>query len=58
MNPPPTVIFCKVEKKLISKIIFIFDPQTLNIICFVEKNNLFLRVTLLKVIVLSRVLGK
>ena len=40
---PPIVIFCKVEKKLISKIIFIFYPPTLNIICFVEKNNIFLR---------------
>ena len=39
------MIFRKVEIKsnLISKIIFIFYPPTLNIIGFVEKNNLFLR---------------
>ena len=61
---PPTLIFLKVEKK-ISKIIFLFYPPTLNIICFVDKNHIFLRfclcilrVTLLKVIVLSRFLGK
>ena len=43
MNPV-TVIFCKVgKKKLISKIIFIFHQPTLNIICFVEKNNIFMR---------------
>ena len=40
MNPP-TVTFCK-EKKKISKIIFIFYPPTLDIICFVEK-KIFLR---------------
>ena len=36
---PPTVIFRKVEKNsnLISKIVFLFYPPTLNIICFVEK---------------------
>ena len=34
----------KIEKRnLISKISFIFHPLTLNIICFVEKNNIFLR---------------
>ena len=58
---PATVIFRKVEiKKLISKIIFIFYPLTLNIVCFVEiffiyfwgSVCVFLRVTLLKVIVL------
>ena len=39
------MIFQKVEIKrnLISKIIFIFYPPTLNIINFIEKNNLFLR---------------
>ena len=48
----------------ISKTIFIFYPLTLNIICFVDKNNIFLRfcvffqVTLLKVIVMSRFLEK
>ena len=42
MNPP-TVIFRKVEKKLISKIIFLFYLPTLNIICLVEKNNIFLK---------------
>ena len=42
MNPP-TIIFCKVEKKLITKIIFIFYPPTLNIICYLGKNNIFLR---------------
>ena len=36
MNPP-TVIFGKVEKKKISKIFFLFYPQTLNINCLVEK---------------------
>ena len=41
MNPP-TVIFQKVEKKIISKIIFLFYPLTLNIICLVEK-KIFLR---------------
>ena len=58
--------FRKVEKKKNSKIIFLFHPPTLNIICFVEKKHIyfrgsfcvFLRVTLLKVIVLSRLLGK
>ena len=41
MNPP-TVIFrnVHVEKKN-SKIIFIFYPPTLNIICFVEKKFFF-----------------
>ena len=44
MNPP-TVIFRKVGKKsnLISKKENLFYPPTLNIICFVEKNNIFLR---------------
>ena len=44
MNPP-TIIFRKVGKKqnLISKIFFLFYPLTLNIICFVEKINIFLR---------------
>ena len=59
---PPTVIFQKVEK-IISKIIFLFDPPTINIICLAKTTFLgsvcvFLRVTLLKVIVLSRFLGK
>ena len=36
MNPP-TVIFWKIYK-----IVFLFCPPTLNIICFVEKNNIFL----------------
>ena len=42
---PPTVILRKVGKKkiLISKIFILFYPPTLNIICFVEKNNIFLR---------------
>ena len=31
--------FRKVEKKIISKIIFILYPPTLNIICFVEINK-------------------
>ena len=38
---PPTVIFRKVEKKLISKSIFISYLPTLNIICFDEKKNIF-----------------
>ena len=38
---PPTVIFLKVEKKF--NFLFLFYPPTLNIICFVEKNNIFLR---------------
>ena len=44
MNPP-TIIFHKVgiKENLISKIIFIFCPPTLDIICFVEKNNIFSR---------------
>ena len=41
MNPP-TIIFQKGEKKN-SKIIFLFYPPTLNTICFLEKNNTFLR---------------
>ena len=40
---PPTVIFQKLEKKIISKIIYLSYPPALNIICFVEKNNIFLR---------------
>ena len=41
MNPP-TVIFQKVEQN--SKIIFfILSANWKNIICFVEKNNIFLR---------------
>ena len=42
---PLTVIFRKVEKKshLISKIVVLFYLPTLNIICFVEKYNIFLR---------------
>ena len=42
---PPTLIFRKVEKKkkFISKIIFLFYLPTLNIVCFVEKKNIFLR---------------
>ena len=40
----PTVIFCKVEKRyLIFIFFFIIYLPTLNIICFVEKNNIFLR---------------
>ena len=53
------------KKKLISTIIFLFYQPTLNIICFVEKIYILLRfclcilrVTLSKVIVLSRFLGK
>ena len=42
MNPP-TVIFQIEEKKLISKKFFLFYPLTLNIICFIEKNNICLR---------------
>ena len=42
MNPP-TVIFRKVEKKIISKIIFIFYPLTLNNISLVGKNYVYLR---------------
>ena len=43
MNPP-TVFFRKVgKKKIISEIFFLFYPPTLNIICLVEKNNIFLR---------------
>ena len=42
LTNPPTVIFQKVEKK--SKIIFFkFYPLTLNIVCIVEKNNMFSR---------------
>ena len=53
-----TVIIRKVEKNFISNF-SLFHPPTLNIICFVEK-YIFeaLRVTLLKMIVLSRFLGK
>ena len=54
--------FPESRKKKIYEIIFLFYLPTLNIICFVEKNwgsvCVFLRVTLLKVIVLSRFLGK
>ena len=37
--------YCLESRKnnLIYKIIFLFYPQTLNIICFVEKNDTFLR---------------
>ena len=42
LQNPLTVIFRNVEKKT-SKIIFLFYPQTLNIIYLVEKNNVFLR---------------
>ena len=42
ITKPPSVIFRKVEKKIISKII-LFYPPTLNIICFVEKFFKFLR---------------
>ena len=45
MNPP-TVIFRNVGKK--QNLIFLkkklFYPPTLNIICFVEKNNVFFEV--------------
>ena len=34
---PPSVIFRKVERKIISKIIFLFYPPTLSIICFLKK---------------------
>ena len=40
MNPP-TEIFRKVEKNN-SKLMFLFYPLTLNIICFVETNKIFL----------------
>ena len=40
MNPP-TVIFPEIRKK--NSEIVLFYPPTLNIICFVEKNNIFLR---------------
>ena len=59
-----TVIFRKVEKNIISKKNFLFDPPTLNIIClaifffFLGSVCVFLRVTLLKVIVLFRFIGK
>ena len=39
---PPAVIFHKVGIEIISKIIFIFFPLTLNIICLVEKIIYFL----------------
>ena len=40
----PTVIFWKVgKKKLFLNFFILFYPPTLNIICFVEKNNIFLR---------------
>ena len=61
---PTSVIFRIVEKKK-SKINFLFYLPTLNIICFIEKIKffwvsfcVFLRVTLLKVIVLSRFFRK
>ena len=41
MNPP-TVIFKKVEKKNQFLFFLLFYPPTLNSICFVEKNNIFL----------------
>ena len=31
------------SRKKNSKIIFLFYPQTLNVICFIAKNNIFLR---------------
>ena len=40
LQNPPTVLFCKDKN---SKIIFLFYPPTLNIICFLEKGNIFLR---------------
>ena len=62
---PPTAIFRTVGKKKKFLIFFLFYPPTLNIICLVEKIIyfsgsvcVFLRLTLLKVIVLSRFLGK
>ena len=36
-----TVFFQIVEKKILKN--YLFYPPTLNIICFVEKNNIFLR---------------
>ena len=60
----PSVIFQKVEKNYIKfSTFFLFYPSTLNIICFIEKKIFWgsvcvlLRVTLLKVIVLSRFFG-
>ena len=47
MNPPPTLIFRRVvKKKIISNFFILFYPPPLNIICFVEKNNIFLRLCL------------
>ena len=47
MNPL-TVIFLKVEKIIIiSKFCFPFYLPTLNFICFVEKDNIFLRFCLI-----------
>ena len=40
---PTTVIFQKVEKKISKKFFFFILSADLNIICFVEKNNIFLR---------------
>ena len=40
---PPTVIFRKVETKIISIFFYIFYPPTLNIICKVEKNSIFFK---------------
>ena len=63
----PTVILGKVEKKLnFLNYFFSFYPPTVNIICFEEKIKIyfsgsvcvFLKVTLLKKIVLSRFLAK
>ena len=39
---PPTAIFRKLDKKKIfQKLFFLFYPQTLNIICLVEKKYIF-----------------
>ena len=53
------------SKILLLKLFFLLYPLSLNIICFIEKNNIFLssvcvfsRVTLLKLIVPPRILEK
>ena len=63
LTNPPTVIFRKVEKKKNYNFFYLFYPPTLHIICFVEKIIhflasfcVFLKVTLLKMIVWSRFL--
>ena len=60
-----SLIWGGVSLDIRSEIFFLFYPLTLNIICLVEKKYIFfevlsafLRMTLLKVIVLSRILGK